>query len=128
MRIDWILGQLFFWILVMAIILSGVLGIRRAGGVLAAQQSGLAAARDPWGVEPGGMKQAGLELATWWGLKPAQTGDAARVVDDPGRRSVVVRLRGAMHVLFGGEADLGAGSFQRVEDLYLGPPTKEGWE
>ena len=128
MRIDWILGQLLFWVLVVAIILAGVLGIRRAGGVLAAHRAGLAASRDPWDVEQGGLRQAGSDLATWWGLEPAAVGEAASVRGDPGRRSVVVRMRGVVRVLFGGRADLGAGSFQRVEAFYPGPPTEEGWE
>lgn len=126
-RVDWILGQVLFWILVVAIVVTGLVGIRRAGAVLTAHQAGLVSGRSAFGVSQG-ITQAESDLATWWGLDP---GDAHRVVavqEDPPRRSVWVVLEGAMEALFGRSADLGAGSFQRREDFYSGPPEREGWE
>jgi hypothetical protein len=126
-RVDWMLGQVLFWIMIVAIILAGVMGIRRAGTVLAAHQAALVAGRDVYGAEAG-LSQAGLDLNVWWGIAP---GDASKVVSletDPLRRSIRVVIEGVMPTLFGGEATLGAGSFQRVEEFYPGPPEEDGWE
>jgi hypothetical protein len=126
-RVDWMLGQVFFWIMIVAIILSGLVGIRRSGAVLVAHQAALVAGRDAGGKEAG-LAQAGLDLNAWWGIKPA---DAARVValeQDPLRRSIRVVIDGVMPTLLGGKATLGSGSFQRVEEFYPGPPTEDGWE
>ena len=126
-RVDWMLGQVLFWIMIVAIIMTGLVGIRRSGAVLAAHQAALVAGRDVYGAEAG-MSQAGLDLSTWWGISP---GDAHKVVSlesDPLRRSVRVVIEGVMPTLLGGEATLGSGSFQRVEDFYAGPPEKDGWE
>ena len=124
-KVDWILGQVLFWLLVAAIIITALVGIRRAGAVLAAHQAGLVGGRSVRG--PGqGLIQAGSDLYGWWGASPADAARYVEVESFPERRSLVVRVRGAMQTLFGGTADLGAGSFQRWEDLYLGPPDE--WE
>jgi hypothetical protein len=126
-RVDWMLGQVLFWIMIVAIIVTGLVGIRRAGAVLAAHQAALVAGRDVYGTEAG-MAQAGRDLNAWWGIEPK---DASRVVSlepDPLRRSIRVVIEGVMPTLFGNEATLGAGSFQRWEDFYPGPPEKDGWE
>lgn len=120
-KTDWILGQALFWLLVMAIVITGVVGVRRSGAVLAAHQAGLAGGRSVRGPQ-GGLTQAGSDLQVWWGTPPGQVGAAVELVGDPERRSVVVWLRGSMRTLFGGLADLSAGSFQRWEDFYPGPP------
>jgi len=120
-RVDWILGQVLFWLLVVAIVVAGVVGVRRAGAVLAAHQAALVGGRAALGPEQG-YAQAGRDLYTWWGLGPSDADRAVEVVPEPGRRSVRVVVRGAMRTLFGGKAALGAGSFQRWEDFYPGPP------
>jgi hypothetical protein len=122
------LGQWFFWLLVMTVVLSGVVGIRRAGGVLAAQQIGQSAALMPWDVESGGRGRALTDLAVWWGLEPDKVGRAVYVRHEPSQRSVTVRVRGGLWGLFGGVVNLGTGSFQRVEEFYPGPPSQDGWE
>jgi hypothetical protein len=120
-RVDWILAQPLFWILVVVIIITGMVGIRRAGAVLTAHQAGLVGGRAALG--PGqGYAQAGSDLSTWWGIAPGNAGSVVEIVEDPARRSIIVRLRGAMATLFGQGADLGAASFQRWEDFYPGPP------
>jgi len=121
MSVDWILGQALFWILVAAIVLTGVIGIRRAGAVLVVQQAGLVGARSALGSEQG-RAQAGADLNVWWGVEPDEGGQAVYIERDPARRSIVVRVRGAMRALLGGSARLGADSFQRVERFYPGPP------
>ena len=127
MRIDWIVGQPMFWFLVLAVVLVGVVGIRRDGAVLAAHQAGLVGGRDAAGVEAG-YGQAGRDLNAWWGVEGSKVEKVARVESHPLRRSMRVAVRGSMNLLFGDRADLGAGSFQRIEDFYPGPPTEEGWE
>jgi hypothetical protein len=126
-KIDWILGQALFWLLVVAIVIAGVVGIRRSGAVLAAQQAGLVGGRAARGPEQG-LAQAGNDLSAWWGIDPARAGEVVEIEADPARRSLTVRVRGWMRVLFGQRADLGAGSFQRLEDFYPGPPEEDGWE
>ena len=125
MRVDWILGQALLWLLIVAIVITGVVGIRRAGAVLAAQQAGLVGGRSSAGPE-WGLVQSGSDLSAWWGIAPNQAGQAVEVQPDPQRRSLTVRVRGWMRTLFGARADLGAGSFQRLEDFYPGPP--DDWE
>jgi len=71
-----------------------------------------------------GYAQAGSDLAAWWGVNPDQAGQVTEVVPDRPRRSLRVVVRGAMRTLFGGLAELGAGSFQRWEDFYPGPPAE----
>jgi hypothetical protein len=122
-KTDWIVGQFFFWLLVVAIVITGVVGIRRAGAVLAAQQAALVGGRSALGPE-WGYAQAGSDLAAWWGVNPDQAGQVTEVVPDRPRRSLRVVVRGAMRTLFGGLAELGAGSFQRWEDFYPGPPAE----
>jgi len=126
MRIDWILGQILFWVLVVAIILTGVAGIRRSGAVLTVHQAGLVGGRTTLGVEEQGRQQAGSDLATWWGIDPQQAHLVVEVEEDAARRSVWVRVRGRLQTLFGNSADLGADSFQRREEFYPGPPAE--WE
>jgi hypothetical protein len=121
-KADWILGQVLFWILVVAVVLTGVVGIRRAGAVLAAHQAGLVGGRAALGTDQG-LAQAGSDLSAWWGLGAGQGAQAVEVVIDTDRRSVGVQVRGWMATLLGGRADLGAGSFQRLEDFYPGPPS-----
>ena len=118
---DWILGQALFWLLVFAIVLVGLVGIRRAGGVLVAHQAGLVGGRSAAGIERG-VEQAAADLATWWGLDGDDVADAVTVEWDGARRSIRVRVQGVMEALLGGLADLGAGSFQRYEDFYPGEP------
>ena len=120
-RVDWLLGQVLFWILVVAIVVAGVVGIRRSGAVLAAHQAGIVGGRAARGLERG-LVQAGDDLSAWWGADPWKAGRAVKLMEDPARRSVLVRVRGALGTLFGGSADLGAGSFQRREEFYPGPP------
>ncbi|MBN1955667.1 MAG: hypothetical protein JW900_11535 [Anaerolineae bacterium] len=120
-KADWMLGQVLFWLLVVAIAITGVVGIRRDGAVLAAHQAGLVGGRSSLGPE-WGLVQAGSDLSAWWGIDPAQVGQAVEIVPDPDRRSVAVRVQGWARTLFGGQADLGAGSFQRREEFYPGPP------
>lgn len=120
-KADWILGQVLFWILVIAIVITGVVGIRRDGALLAAHQGALVGGRSSQGPE-WALVQAGSDLSAWWGIDPASVGQAVQVLPDPERRSVGVRVRGWMRTLFGGRADLGAGSFQRREAFYPGPP------
>jgi len=120
-KTDWILGQALLWVLVVAIVLTGVIGIRRAGAVLAAHQAALVGGRSARGPQ-WGLPQAGSDLAVWWGVDAAKAQQAAEVVEDPQRRSLQVVVRGTMRTLFGGRAALGAGSFQRREDFYPGPP------
>lgn len=124
MRIDWIVGQTFFWVLVMAIVITGVIGVRRAGAVLTAHQAGLVGGRSSAGTEQA-LVQASSDLSTWWGSAPATS---VEVVQDAGRKSILIRVRGGMAALFGQTADLGAGSFQRIEDFYPAPPSDDGWE
>jgi len=120
-RVDWILGQTLFWLLVVSVIVTGLVGIRRAGAVLAAHQAGLVGGRDVEG--PGrGVAQAGSDLAAWWGVGPGGAGDLVAVEVDAERRSIGVQVRGAMRTLLGERAALGAGSFQRLEAFYPGPP------
>jgi hypothetical protein len=125
MRVDWTLGQALFWLLVVAIIFTGVISIRRSGAVLAAHQGALVAGRD---TAQEGMAQAGQHLGAWWGVDRADTYQVVEVMERPEQRSVLVIVRGVMEALFGDEAVLGAGSFQRREDFYAGPPTEDGWE
>jgi hypothetical protein len=122
-RTDWILGQALFWVMVVAIVITAVVGIRRAGGMLTVHQAGLVGGRSRAGLE-WGLVQAGSDLNTWWGIEPHRAGEMVVVEADPERRSLVVRVRGGMRTLFGGQADLGAGSFQRREDFYAGPPAQ----
>jgi len=125
-RVDWILGQALFWLLVVAVVVAGLVGFRRSGAVLAAHQAGLVAGRSDeldWG-----LAQAGSDLSVWWGIEPDRAGEVVQIAAEPERRSLRVVVRGAMRTLFGGSADLGAGSFQRVEGFYPGPPAEDGWE
>ena len=119
-RTDWILGQTLFWLLVVVIVITGVTGVRRAGAVLTAHQVALVGGRSAAGPE-WGLAQAGSDLSAWWGISPDRATQAVVVDPEPGRRSVLVRVRGWAATLFGGRADLGAGSFQRLEDFYPGP-------
>jgi hypothetical protein len=118
---DWILGQALFWLLVVAIVMVGVVGIRRSGAVLTAHQAGLVGGRSSLGTGRG-LMQARSDLAVWWGLSAGDEGQAVTIIADPGRRSIWVRIQGRMPTLFGGQAELGAGSFQRREGFYAGPP------
>ena len=120
---DWILGQLFLWVMVVAIVITGLAGVRRSGSMLTAQQAGIVGGRSAYGTSQG-YAQAGSDLSVWWGIAPAQSGQAVQIVEDAGRRSLLVRIQGAMPTLFGGSADLGSGSFQRVEGFYTGPPAE----
>jgi hypothetical protein len=124
-KVDWILGQALFWVLVVAIVLAGVVGVRRAGAVLAAHQAGLVGGRAALGVEQG-TAQAGSDLATWWGIEAGEAHDVVEVTGYPERRSLRVVVRGVMGTLLGGSADLGAGSYQRQERFWPGPPDE--WE
>ena len=126
-RVDWMLGQVLFWIMIVAIIMAGLVGIRRAGAVLAAHQAALVAGRDTLGAGAG-LGQAGVDLNTWWGIVPSDVSKVVSLETDPLRRSIRVVIEGVMPTLFGGEATLGAGSFQRVEEFYPGPPEEDGWE
>ena len=120
-RVDWILGQVLFWLLVTAIVISGVVGVRRAGAVLAAHQAGLVGGRSVLGPSQG-LVQAGSDLSAWWGLEQASASAGVELELLPEKRSLAVWVRGGMTTLLGGSADLGAGSFQRVEGFYPGPP------
>ncbi len=120
-KVDWIIGQVFFWILIVAIVLTGLVGVRRAGAVLAAQQAALVGGRSSAGAQ-WGLAQAGSDLSAWWGLSPAEVGQAVTIQEDAERQSLRVRIQGAMPTLFGGSATLGAGSFQRMERFTVGPP------
>lgn len=124
-KVNWILGQTLFWLLVVAIVITGVVGVRRSGAILTAHQAALVGGRSALGPEQGYV-QAGSDLAAWWGIDPTRASQAAEVMEDPDRRSVRVTVRGWMHTLFGGQASLGAGSFQRLEQFYAGPPDE--WE
>jgi len=123
--VGWILGQFLFWVLVFAIILTGVISVRRAGAVLAAHNAALVAARAGLGAEQG-YAQAGSDLSAWWGVDPGLASRVVTVEPEQARRSVRVRIEGAVRALFGRAAPLGAGSFQRREDFYPGPPDE--WE
>ncbi|HEC34913.1 MAG TPA: hypothetical protein ENI39_00070 [Anaerolineae bacterium] len=120
-KADWILGQALFWLLVVAVVIAGVVGIRRAGAVLAAHQAALVGGRAARGPEQG-LSQAGSDLSAWWGAQPQEMHRAVEVVVEPARRSVRVVIRGVTRALFGRSAPLGAGSYQRWEDFYPGPP------
>lgn len=120
-RVDWILGQPLFWVVVIATLLVSVLGIQRAGAVLTAHQAALVAGRAALGPEQG-YAQAGSDLNAWWGVAPEQAHQVVEVAVEPQRRSVRVVIQGAVRALFGRSAPLGAGSFQRLEDFYPGPP------
>ena len=120
-RVDWMLGQALFWLLVVAIVIAGVVGVRRSGAVLAAHQAALVSGRAALGPEQGYV-QAGTDLAAWWGIDPTRANQALEVMEDLDRRSVQVTVRGWMPTLFGSQASLGAGSFQRLERFYPGPP------
>ena len=126
-RVDWILGQALFWLMVVLIIAVGLVGIRRSGAQLAAHRAGLVAGRSAGGEEAG-LRQAGRDLSTWWGIEPGEASRVTRLESDPLRRSIRVVIAGVSRTLLGYEADLGAGSFQRVEAFYPGPPEEEGWE
>jgi hypothetical protein len=120
-KVDWIVGQAFFWVLVVAVVLAGLVGVRRAGAVLAAQQAALVGGRSPAGTA-WGLAQAGSDLSAWWGLSAGQVGQAVVIEEYPARQSLRVRVQGAMPTLFGGSAELSAGSFQRLERFTVGPP------
>lgn len=120
-RVDWILGQPLFWIVVIAIVLASVLCIQRAGAVLTAHQAALVAGRAALGPEQG-VVQAADDLNAWWGVAPDEAHQVVEVVAEPERRSVRVIIRGAVQALFGRSAALEAGSFQRLEEFYPGPP------
>lgn len=120
-RVDWILGQPLFWVVVIATLLVSVLGIQRAGAVLATHQAALVAGRAALGPEQG-YAQAENDLNAWWGVAPEQAHQVVEVAVEPQRRSVRVVIRGAVRAFFGRSAPLGAGSFQRLEDFYPGPP------
>ncbi len=113
----WILGLPLVLVLIIAIVITGVGGVRRAGGVLSAHQAALVGGRSAYGPQQGAA-QAASDLNAWWG----SVGQGVTVEPDPARRSLRVLVRGWMPTLFGGGADLGAGSFQRLEDFYPGPP------
>jgi hypothetical protein len=120
-NVTWILGLPLILIFVVAIAMEGTTSVRRDGAVLTAHQAGLVGGRSVYG--PGqGYAQAGSDLSAWWGLN--EPGQAVVVVEDPDRRSLQVTVRGWMGTLFGGRADLGAGSFQRWEGFYTGPPAE----
>ena len=123
--VAWTLGQFFFWVLVLAVVLTGVVSVWRSGAVLAAHQAALVAARAALGPRQG-MVQAGSDLSAWWGIGPGEAPRAVTVEVDPARRSLRVRIEGAVRALFGHTAPLGAGSYQRREDFYPGPPDR--WE
>jgi len=123
--VNWTAGQLFVWILFFAAVLVGVVSVFRAGAVLAAHQAALVGGRAALGPEQG-YAQAGSDLATWWGITPSQTAQVVMVEPEPARRSLRVRIEGAIRTLLGGSAALGAGSYQRLEDFYPGPPDE--WE
>jgi hypothetical protein len=120
-KADWILGQFFLWMMVVAIVITGTAGIRRSGAMLAAHQAGLVGSRSAYGTSQG-LVQAGSDLSAWWGIAPEAVGQAVAVIGGGARRSVTVHVEGRMRTLFGGSADLGAGSFQRIEAFYPGPP------
>lgn len=117
----WIVGQPFIWLLTVAIVLVSLTGIRRAGAVLTAHQAGLVGGRSAYGPAQGYV-QAGGDLSAWWGVAPAQVGQVATVGEDRPRRSLWVALEGWMPAVLGLRSSLGAGSFQRWEDFYPGPP------
>ncbi len=120
-KVDWIIGQVFFWLLVVAIVLTGLLGVRRAGAVLSAHQAALVSGRSRYGPAAG-LPQAGSDLLTWWGVEPGRAGQVVSVAEDRERRSLLVRIEGWMPGVLGLRGDLGAGSFQRWEEFYPGPP------
>lgn len=124
-KTDWILGQALFWLLVVAILIAGMVGLRRAGAVLAAHQAGLVGARAALGP-PQADSQARSDLRVWWGITPQQAQPAVQVSPEPGCRSLRVVVQGWMDTLLGRSAALGAGSFQRWESFYPGPP--DVWE
>jgi hypothetical protein len=126
-RVDWILGQALFWLMVVLIIAVGLVGVRRSGAQLAAHQAGLVAGRSAGG-EAAGLRQAGRDLSAWWGIDARDAGRVTQIESDPLRRSIRVIVEGVSRTLLGHEATLGAGSFQRVEGFYPGPPEEEGWE
>ncbi len=123
--VEWILGQFFFWLLVFAIVLTGIIGVRRAGAVLAAHNAALVAGRAALGPEQGTV-QARSDLSAWWGTAAGQAPQVVVVEPEPERRSLRVRIQGAMRAFWGRVAPLGAGSYQRWEDFYPGPPDE--WE
>ena len=120
-KVDWTLGQVFFWVLVVAIVLTATVGIRRSGGILSAHQAGLVGGRAALGPTQG-LVQAGSDLSRWWGIDADSTASLVELEPHPARRSLAVRVRATVHTLFGGSADLGTGSYQRWEDFYPGPP------
>jgi hypothetical protein len=118
-KVTWILGLPLILIFVVAIAMEGTASIRRDGAVLASHQAGLVGGRSIYGTDQG-YAQAGSDLSAWWGL--SDPSEVVVVAEDPDRRSLRVTVRGWMGTLFGGRADLGAGSFQRWEGFYPGPP------
>ncbi|HEY75970.1 MAG TPA: hypothetical protein G4O00_07295 [Thermoflexia bacterium] len=123
--VEWTVGQFLFWVLVFAVVLTGVVSVRRAGAVLSAHNAALVAARAALGPHQGTV-QAGFDLSAWWGIEPGLAPQAVSVRPEAGRRSLRVRIEGAIRALFGNTAPLGAGSYQRLEDFYPGPP--DMWE
>jgi len=123
--VEWTLGQFFFWVLVLAVVLTGVISVRRAGAVLTAHNAALVAARAALGPYQG-TAQAGSDLSTWWGVEPGLAPQVVAVEPETGRRSLRVRIEGAVRALFGRTAPLGSGAYQRLEDFYPGPPDQ--WE
>jgi hypothetical protein len=117
----WIMGQFFLWVMVVAIVIMETTALRQAGGALSAQQAAAVGGRSAYGVQQGYV-QAGSGLSSWWGIDPGQIGQAAEVVHDVDRRSLIVCIRGTVPTLFSGRADLGVGTFRRVERFYAGPP------
>jgi hypothetical protein len=120
-KVDWILGQVLFWVLVVTIVLTATVGIRRSGAILTAHQAGLVSGRAALGPAQG-LVQASSDLSGWWGTDADGAGDAVELELHQSHRSIEVRVRATMGTLFGGSADLGAGSYQRWEDFYPGPP------
>ena len=120
--ISFLWALLPFWALVVIIIFVALVGLRRSAAVLSAQDGGLVAGRASADHLAQGEQAARNEMQTWWG---GDLPDSLAVHDYGGWRSVAVNTETewdtpARNLL--GLLNIRAGSFQRREAFYSGPP------
>ncbi len=121
--VSFTLSQLPFWLLVAIIVAVTMLGLRRASGVLAVHNAGLASGRVDAAA---GESAAEHILDVWWGeTVPVIVGESTQY------RSVYAVLddewdTAASDVL--GSLSVKASSWGRKEDFYAGPPEDDGFE
>ena len=120
--ISFLFGLVPYWAMVVIVIFIALTGLRRSGAVLAVQDGGLVAGRASVDHVTRGEQAARGEMQTWWG---GYGPDNLAVNHYGDWRSVWVNTdtewdTSARNLL--GLLNIRAGSFQRREAFYAGPP------